>query len=255
MKTQRIRKALLITSLLLFPITIWYFSPYLIIQGALEHVMNGSFIIFCLMLFGSIFFGRFFCSYLCPMGGLQECTMLVNDKHPKQKWRNSVKYVIWVIWMIAVVICYIFGKGDYKIDPFYMTDHGISISDIYNYVIYYGIILLIFVPAICFGKRVACHYYCWMAPFMVIGTKIGQFLHVPQLHIRVEKEKCISCKNCNKNCPMSLDVAEMVKKGQIRSAECIQCGACVDSCPRKVLSYSMKPVETKKKIRELENQK
>ncbi len=55
--------------------------------------------------------------------------------------------------------------------------------------------------------------------------------------------------------PMSLDVAEMVKKGQIRSAECIQCGACVDSCPRKVLSYSMKPVETKKKIRELENQK
>ncbi len=35
MKRQNIRKLLLIISMLLFPITIWYMSPYLIIQGAL----------------------------------------------------------------------------------------------------------------------------------------------------------------------------------------------------------------------------
>lgn len=46
MKRQNIRKLLLIISLLLFPITIWYMSPYLIIQGAMEGIITGSFIVF-----------------------------------------------------------------------------------------------------------------------------------------------------------------------------------------------------------------
>jgi NAD-dependent dihydropyrimidine dehydrogenase PreA subunit len=121
-----------------------------------------------------------------------------------------------------------------------MTDHGISVSKINNYIIYYGIILLMLVPSLLFGKRIPCHYYCWITPFMVIGSKIGQALHVPQLHIQAKKEKCIECKKCNQKCPMSLDVQSMVKDGYVGSSECIQCGECVDTCPKKVLNYSMK---------------
>ena len=47
---QKVRKCLLLISFLAFPITIWYFSPYLIINAAMEHIINGSFIVFCLML-------------------------------------------------------------------------------------------------------------------------------------------------------------------------------------------------------------
>ena len=36
MKRQNVRKLLLIISMLLFPVTIWYMSHYLIIQGAME---------------------------------------------------------------------------------------------------------------------------------------------------------------------------------------------------------------------------
>ena len=97
MKRQNIRKLLLIISLLLFPITIWYMSPYLIIQGAMEGIVSGSFIVFLCMLFGSVFFGRVFCGWLCPMGGMQECLFSVNDKVPKQGLRNYIKYVIWII--------------------------------------------------------------------------------------------------------------------------------------------------------------
>ncbi|MCM1194045.1 MAG: 4Fe-4S binding protein [Acetatifactor muris] len=38
----------------------------------------------------SIPFGRLFCSYLCPAGGLQECAFAVNEKKPKQGWRNDL---------------------------------------------------------------------------------------------------------------------------------------------------------------------
>lgn len=102
MKLQKVRKTLLITALLLFPITMWYFSPYLIIQAVSEHVMNGSFIVFALMFICSMFLGRVFCGYLCPMGGLQECVMLINDKHPKQGWKNNIKYIIWTVWMASI---------------------------------------------------------------------------------------------------------------------------------------------------------
>lgn len=239
MKRQKLRKLLLITAFLLFPITMWYFSPDIIILGAMERIINGSFITFSMMLFGSIFFGRFFCGYLCPAGGLQECAMLVNEKSLKQDWKNNIKYGIWFIWIVAIVVCFILSKNNVTINPFHMTDHGISISNISDYIIYYFVLLLLFIPSVLFGKRVACHYFCWMAPFMVIGTKVGNLLHIPQLHIKAEQDKCISCKQCNRKCPMSLDVEKMVSKGECSNAECILCGECVDICPKKVLRYSM----------------
>ena len=230
---------LLITALLLFPITMWYFSPEIIIMGAAQSIINGSFITFFIMLFGSIFFGRFFCGYLCPAGGLQECTLLVNEKPLKNGWKNNIKYGIWFILIAAIMVCFIFSKTNVTINPFYMTDHGISISGISDYIVYYFVLLMFFVPAVLFGKRAACHYFCWMAPFMIIGTKVGKLLHIPQLHIKAEKDNCIFCGQCSRKCPMSLDVQKIVSNGECSNAECILCGECVDICPKKVLRYSM----------------
>ena len=237
---QKIRKIIILISFLLFPITIWYFSPYIIIQAASEHIMNGSFIVFVLMFVLSMFLGRVWCGYLCPAGGLQECAVMCNSKPAKQGLRNNIKYVIWAIWIITVVVTFILGKNDVAVDPFYMTDHGISVSSIYNYVIYYGVLLLLVLPVLIHGKRAACHYICWMAPFMVIGSTTGRLLHLPQLHIEAEKDKCISCGKCSKTCPMGLNVKGMVEQGRnSKCTECIQCGACIDECPKKVLKYKM----------------
>ena len=120
----------------------------------MEGIITGSFVVFTCMLLGSIFCGRLFCAWLCPMGGMQECLFAVNAKNLKQGWKNYIKYAIWTIWIIAVILCFIFRKKEITVDFFYMTDHGISISNIYNYVIYYGIIFLVLIPAVLFGKRI-----------------------------------------------------------------------------------------------------
>lgn len=240
MKRQKFRKLLLLISLLLFPVTLYYFSPVLIIGAGLEGIINGSFIVFTAMLVLSVFFGRLFCGYICPGGGIQECAFEVNDKAPKQGWRNNIKYVIWILWIAVVIICYINRKRSITVNFFWQTEYGISVSEIYIYAVYYGIVLLIILPALLFGKRIFCHYFCWMAPFMVIGSRIGKILRIPQLQISAESEKCTSCGKCSKVCPMSLDVKNMVESGKINDDECILCGMCADKCPKKVLNYTMK---------------
>ncbi|MDE6625243.1 MAG: 4Fe-4S binding protein [Lachnospiraceae bacterium] len=240
MTRQRIRKLLLITSLLLFPITLYYFSPALIINAGVKGIINGSFIVFTLMFVLSIPLGRLFCSHFCPAGGLQECAFAVNEKMPKQGFRNYIKFAVWDIWLIIVALCYFHSGKIVAIDFFFETENGISVSSIQSYVIYYGIICLIFIPSILFGKRAWCHYLCWMAPFMILGIKLRRFLHLPGIHIRADKrENCVSCGKCNKVCPMGIDVMSETKHGIISNPECIHCGTCIDDCPKNVLTFGI----------------
>ena len=241
MKRQKIRIFIIFISLLLFPITMWYFSPAIIINGMLNHILNGGFFLFGGLLIFSSMFVRRFCAYICPSGGMQECILHINDKPAKQGKRRYIKFVIWTIWIAVLIFAFINGNGIIKADPLFMTEKGISIHEISDYIIYYSVILVLFLPSLIFGKRATCHYICWMAPFMIIGEKIGQLLHIPQLHITADGSKCVSCKKCNRECVMGLDVEKLVKeKGEIKCVDCIQCGACADACPNKVLSYSMK---------------
>lgn len=244
MKRQQIRKLLLIISLLLFPISLYYFSPALIINAGINGIINGSFIVFAFLFLLSIPFGRLFCSYLCPAGGLQECIFAVNEKKPKQGWRNYMKLAIWGIWLVIVAGCYFHGGEIIAIDFFFETENGISVSSVQSYIIYYGIVCLIVIPAIIFGKRAFCHYLCWMAPFMILGTKLRRILHLPGIHIKaVKKENCVSCGKCSNVCPMGINVMDEIKHEikheRVNNQECIQCGACIDNCPKSVLAFGV----------------
>ncbi len=151
-----------------------------------------------------------------------------------------MKFAIWGIWLIMVILCY-FHRGEIiAIDFFFETENGISVSSIQSYMIYYGIICLILIPSILFGKRAFCHYLCWMAPFMILGIKLRRILHLPGIHIKTgKKENCISCGKCNKICPMGIDVMSETKHECIHNPECIQCGACMDNCPKGVFTLGV----------------
>ncbi len=56
--SPRVRKALLYESLLLFPITLYYFTPDLIVMAAGEEILSGSAIVFGLMFFSALVVGR-----------------------------------------------------------------------------------------------------------------------------------------------------------------------------------------------------
>ena len=237
MTRQKVRKSLIIVSFLLFPITIFYFSPYLIVWGAAEGIIVGSFIVFFSLFIFSLLFGRLFCGWVCPAGGLQEIYLSVKDKKAKTGKYDWIKYFIWAPWIGSIIVLLII-TGIKTVEFFFQIDYGISISNPQSYIVYYFFVGLIVLLAHFAGKRAFCHYVCWMAPFMIIGNKIKSIFKWPSLHLAADSDKCIQCKLCSKVCSMSLEVNEMVQKQSMYHSECILCGECIDTCKQRVLKYS-----------------
>ena len=236
-KRQKVRRAIVFIMFLLFPIVLNYLSPYVIIDGAMEGLVSGSMLLFGLLLVGSLFLGRWWCAYLCPAAGMQEaCTVFVSKK-PKGGWRDYVKYVVWVVWIGLIAMFFISAGGILGLDPLRLTDHGISVSGPMQYIIYYGVLAIVLVFNLAGGQRAFCRYLCWMAPFMVIGRKIGNLLRLPGPRLTADPEKCTNCLQCEKACSMGLPVQSMVAQGPMEHSECIQCLACVDACPTGAVSF------------------
>ncbi|MDK2981409.1 MAG: ferredoxin-type protein NapH [Chloroflexota bacterium] len=232
---QRVRLAILIVSLILFPITMNYLSPYVILYGASQGIINGSFIVFGLLFLSSLFFGRMWCSWICPAGGLGEVCRLANDGTLKHKWLDVLKWVIWVVWLGFIAFLAISAGGYKEVDFLLMTESGISVDAPGRYIIYLIVVAIYMGLALIFGRRAGCHSICWMAPFMILGRKLRNLFAWPSFRLKIDPDLCINCRKCTLNCPMSLDVNGMVNMGKMENNECILCAQCADVCPKDVI--------------------
>lgn len=233
MKRQRLRKFLVLVSFLLFPITIYYLSPVLPLQGASEGVLAGSLMLFGLLFLVSLVVGRAFCGWVCPSAGLHDATVLGQCKPvTRGHW---VKYLIWFPWLVLLAGLAIRSGGFHRADPLYQTVEGISIAEPGSYIIYYFFLTLMVGLALTAGRRSFCHHLCWIAPFMILGRRLRNLGGWPALQLTAEEDRCNSCGRCGRECPMSLDVMGMVKAGGMNKDECILCGQCADTCPKQAV--------------------
>jgi ferredoxin-type protein NapH len=232
---QRIRALVLIVSLLAFPITMNYLSPYVILYGASQGIINASFITFGVLLAASLIFGRLWCAWVCPAGALGEMCLRVNDK-PVKPWLKYIKWGIWLVWLGMIAFLATSAGGYQRVDPLLLTESGISVDAPVKYIIYSIVIGIFLLLSLGLGRRGGCHSICWMAPFMILGRKIRNLFAWPAFRLRAKSEQCIQCKKCTQNCPMSLEVHRMVEQGAMENSECILCATCADVCPQDVIS-------------------
>ena len=118
MKRQNVRKLILLVSLLLLPVTLFYFSPVLIIEGAAVGVVTGSAMMFLLLFISGMIFGRGACGWIMACGGFQEMLAGVNDNPLKAEKKKWIRWMIWGSWFTGVITVIItFGAHDFK--PFF----------------------------------------------------------------------------------------------------------------------------------------
>jgi len=80
------------------------------------------------------------------------------------------------------------------------------------------------------GNRNYCRFLC---PYGVLYGLIGR---LGFYKIEADREKCIDCGACDRNCEMGIPVSSLVKKyGQVKISDCVGCGRCVATCPTTTL--------------------
>ncbi|MDD5704158.1 MAG: 4Fe-4S binding protein [Dehalococcoidales bacterium] len=241
MKTrQKIRLTLVFLSLLLFPITLNFFSPYISIDGALSGIISGSLIVFFVLFISGIFFGRAWCGWACPIAGLSEIGEDINNKPAPVRKLTLLRYGIFTIWFSVVAAGFILAGGIKGVDPLHLSDSLVSVDEPAKYIIYYLVLFVFFGLTVVIGKRAGCHSICWMSPFLAGGCLSGKVLRIPRLRILSNPSNCIHCRTCDEQCPMSIPVSSHIQTGRVGSLDCILCGQCVDGCPNKVLAYGLR---------------
>ena len=234
-RRQRLRRFLIAAFFLALPVTLNYYSPYLMTTGTAERIATFSLLFWGAVFVTSLVLGRSFCGWLCPFNGLQQLWESVGIRPLKHvRFLAIAKYALWFAWVAAVISIAVAVGGWERIEPFYLTENGVSVTELGNLVMYFLLVLLTLAPA-ALGRRGFCRYLCPFGVWGIMGERIGHTLRVPRLRLKADPKACTSCGSCTRACPMQLPVTEMVQAGSMRTTECFMCETCVDVCPNKAI--------------------
>jgi len=178
----------------------------------------------------SMFYGRRFCAYLCPLGTLQEFIYKLRGRKYRLKHQTAffvdrklawLKYLILLITMIlsALGLGYVF----IRLCPFY------AMSLLPRIAIPGLVLLAIIVVKSFFGEREWCRFLCPYAALMNVFQKVGEKVGIRRRKIRRNLERCTDCGLCMLYCPMNINIAE---HEFVHDLDCIHCGICAEKCPK-----------------------
>jgi len=236
---QHIRKSLLAFMFLLFQDRLFhlFFSPVLAVVAAAQGIVNGSLLIYSLLFVSALFFGRTWCGWCCPGAAINEACSVIVRKRCRSGKRDKVKYLIFAVWAGVIGYAAFRSGGFHTIQPTFGLDRRSLMQDLFLSI---GVVAIVVPLALRFGRYANCHYLCWVAPIMIIGTKLKDRARWPSLRLVSDPSACTNCGKCDRYCPMHLPVAAMVRKGSLQNDECLLCGSCADHCQTGAIRYAFR---------------
>lgn len=188
----------------------WYYLFLGVFEAAVIHYAVAK-------IFGPLIFSRGWCGYACWSAMIFDLLPYKICNH-KRKNIGFIRYIIFIASFIFVASLFIFKVKN--------IERIMFISFIAGNIIYYitGISLAFLFK----DNRAFCKYICPITIFLKPAS------YYSLMRINTDKTKCISCKKCEKICPMDVEVSNDSRKRK-NATECILCLKCIDECPKNAL--------------------
>lgn len=173
----------------------------------------------------TITFGAYDCGWVCAFGSIQEFIRKFGKKVIKKTISIPRKIDRYLLYIRYITFFVSLGYIIELLDGRRTLSAIVSGKDVN---LPFIIIMLSFLLISLFIDRPFCKYICPK------GATYGLFGMARLFMINRNKENCINCKLCTKNCQMGIDVAN---NDRIAEPHCISCGLCIESCPKKGALY------------------
>lgn len=193
------------------------------------------------ILISTLAFGRYWCSHLCPVGGMMETGSKLIPNFLKINYSvipaSSFRYGYLSVFFIAPAI----GVGNlccnycnFAAIP-RLFGAAFSQADMAYFLRTAGLINLGLVLILGFfakGGRAYCNLLCPIGALDAISNRIG--MRVGK-RVLIDEAKCNGCTACSKVCPTwSIEVKETAKINQF---SCMPCRLCEKACKKEAVSY------------------
>lgn len=182
-------------------------------------VLIGAVII--LVLYG-LFFGRMFCSWICPLNIITDAAIWLNQKLDIKTTLGFSRNTRYGILVLGLILSAIMGIAAFEaVSPISMLHRGI----IYGIGGSWAVILGIFLFDLTITKYGWCGHLCPLGAFYAL---VGKF---SLLKVKHQADKCTNCMKCFVVCPEEHVLTIIGKStGIIKSSECTNCARCIEVC-------------------------
>jgi polyferredoxin len=219
-----------------------------------------------MLLLLTAFFGRFYCSFLCPVGFLQDILSAVSKRMRIKPGRVTNYPRLRVFMLFFTVFLALFNTGLWgwldhfsifgrltngfaipavnfilsPLEPYlnktnYFQIEGSSAQAGFDF--YYSILFIAALLAVsAFRPRWFCNTLC------PSGALFGLIFKSGFMKIKLSPP-CPGCKKCERNCPSG-----SIADGRVDYSTCVTCFECVKICPKDILKVSFRRTEANAEI-------
>jgi polyferredoxin len=204
-------------------------------SGEIQMYHPAGVFIFLGIVVGSFALGKFFCSWMCPVGFMSEILWKARSKlittraAPIPRWLDfilrSFKYILLSFFVFAIFFMLdAQGLRDFLESPYNLAADAKMYDFFANISVFAFTVIVALVLTSLFVRNAWCRFLC---PY---GALLGVVGLLSPNKIKRDPVSCINCEKCSRVCPAGIDVHLV---DVVKSDECSSCLECVSTCPAK----------------------